>query len=174
LNPPLLAALAVLVWGVLFVLLLASIAIQTDIERRWDEPWALEWERINGRPIDELIDRLGRQMDGFRSASRLLNLYLLIVMAALIGLIVAQYRMWILPAGAFSGVLLFGVALLGLLFLPLRVAAEIGSGLVEGMHRQVRNACGERLVITSARELDGPPGRKKPVGKKPAETPAAQ
>lgn len=176
-NPPLLAALAVVVWGGVFVLLLVSIAVQTDVERRWDEPWAVEWERSHGRPIDDLIDRLARQVDGFRSARRLLNLYLLLVIGAILALIVAQYRVWILPAAAFSGVLLFGMALLGLLFLPLRVAAEIGEGVVEGMHRQVRTACGERLVIRSAREVAGPPGRKKPekpAPKKPAETPAAQ
>lgn len=173
-NPPLLAALAVVVWSIVFVLLLASIAIQTDIERRWDEPWALAWEQANGRSIDELIDRLARQLDGFRSARRLLNLYLFLVLAALLALMVAQYRVWLMPAGAFAGVMLFGLALLGLLFLPLRVVAEIGAGVVEGMHRQVRQACGERLVITSVREMDGPPVRRKPAPKKPPEPPAAQ
>jgi len=172
-NPPLLAALAVLVWGIVFVLLLASIAIQTDIERRWDEAWAVEWERVNGRPIDELIDRLAGQIAGFTTARRLLNLYLVIIIGALGVLLAAQIRMWIMPADAFAGLMLFGAGLLGLLFLPLRVAAEIGAGLVEGMSRQVRQACGERLVISSRRELDGPPRPPKPAKKKPAETPAS-
>lgn len=172
-NPALLAALAVLIWGIVFVLLLASIAIQTDVERRWDEAWALEWERVNGRPIDELIDRLAGQIAGFRTARRLLNLYLLVILGSLGLLLAAQIRIWIMPAEAFAGLMLFGAGLLGLLFLPLRVASEIGSGLVEGMHRQVRQACGERLVISSRRELDGPPRPPKPVKKKPAETPAA-
>lgn len=157
-----------------FILLLASIAIQSDIERRWDEPWAVEWERLHGRPIDELIDRLARQAGGFRTARRLLNLYLVIVLGALAALVVAQYRLWLMPADAFTGLLLFGTGLLTLLFLPLRVAAEIGAGLVEGMHRQVRQACGERLVISSARELAGPPRRVKPAARKPAEIPAAK
>jgi len=173
-NPPLLAALAVLVWGVVFVLLLASIAVQTDVERRWDEAWALEWERTNGRPIDALIDRLARQLDGFGTARRLLNLYLLIILGALAALVTAQYRVWLMPVESFTGLLQFGLGLLALIFLPLRVAAEIGAGVVEGMYRQVRTACGERLVISSARETDGTPRPPKPVKKKPAETPAAQ
>jgi hypothetical protein len=173
-NPPLLAAIAVIVWGVVFVLLLVSIAVQTDVERRWDEAWAIEWERVNERPIDELIDRLARQMSGLQTARRLLTLYLLIALGALAALLIAQYRVWLMPAGAFSGLMLFGLALLGLLFLPLRVAAEIGSGVVEVMYRQVRVACGERLVISSVREMDGPPRPAKPVKKKPAETPAAK
>ena len=153
-NPPMLAALGVLIWGGMLVMLLVSIAVQTDIERRWDEAWAIDWETRNGKPIDGMIDDLARQLAGFTSARRLLNLYVFIVVAALGGLAVAQFRLWLMPADAFAELLKFGLALLVLLFLPLRVGAEIGLWLVDGMYRQVRQAVGERLVITSKQELD--------------------
>jgi hypothetical protein len=73
-----------------------------------------------------------------------------------------QWRRWVFTAAGFKDLMLFGLGITGLVFLPLRVMAEIGLGLLEAMQRQVRESSGERLVIRSAEELDGPP---KPLGK---------
>ncbi len=171
-SEQLIVVLGLLVWGTVFVCLLAAMAIEADVERRWDEAWALDWEKRHGASIDELIERLAQQARRWRLAKRLLSMYLVVGLVALVVLGVFQYQRWLtLSPDAFRGAMLFGVALIGLLLLPFRVVCEIGLGLVEGMHRQVRNAVGERVVISSRQEIDEIPkptkGKEKEKAKEP-------
>lgn len=172
-TPQAVVTLGVAVWGAVFLALLVALAIETDIERRWNEAWALDWERRHDRPIDELIDSLAGQVRAWRLARRLLTIYVVLALVALVGLGAWQARGAALAPDAFRGVMIFGGAIAGFLFLPLRVAAEIGLGLVEGMHRQARQASGERIVIRSERELDALPKPVKPGKAKPTDAEAA-
>lgn len=161
--------LGLVVWGGVFVCLLAAMAIEADVERRWDESWALSWEESHGGSIDPLIERLTRQVERWRGAKRLCSLYLTFGVAALAAVALFQYRPGILDAEPFRDAMLFGLGLVGLLLLPLRVVCEIGLGLVETMHRQIRSAVGERILIEAKQELTELPKLKKK--KKKAEEP---
>ncbi len=172
-TPQAIMTLGVAVWGLVFLALLAALAVESDVERRWDEAWAIDWEARTGRQIDELIDSLAGQVRAWRLARRLLSLYLAASCIALVVLAVWQARSSALAPDVFRGVMIFGGAITGFLFLPLRVATEIGLGLVEGMHRQARVASGERLVIRSKRELDAYPRPVKPGKSKPTDEQAA-
>ncbi len=164
-NAQLALALGVVAWSVVFIFLLASLAIAADVERRWDESWVLDWEQRTGLSVDVLIDRLGGQVSRWRLGRRLLTIYLLAGIAALVLLAALQFNRWAMTATTFRDVMLFVLAIVGLILLPLRVSAEIGLGLVEGMYRQVRRAVGERIVIESRAELTEIPRPPKPKGK---------
>lgn len=161
--------LGLAVWGGVFVCLLVAMAIEADVERRWDESWALSWEQGHGGSIDPLLERLAKQEERWRGANRLCTLYLVLGVAALAVVAFFQYRSGILDAVPFRDAMLFGLGLVGLLLLPLRVVCEIGLGLVETMHRQLRNAVGERILIEAKQELTQLPKPKKE--KKKAEEP---
>lgn len=160
-------AIGIAVWGAVFLLLLVALAVEADVERRWNEDWALEWERVRGKPIDELIDTLAAQHAGWSRARSLLTWYLLLALGALGAVAWLQWQHELMLPATFERALLVAAAVVGLLILPARVVAEIGLGIVEGMHRQARFAAGERLVINSKEEIDHYPKPEKP-GKKPA------
>ena len=168
----LVVGLGVAMWGLVFLLLLGAMAMEADVERRWNEAWAEQWEQAHGGSIDALIGRLARQVERWRLGRRLLNLYLLAGFALLAALAAYQYARRPLSPAEFEEAFLFGLALFGLLLLPLRAGAEIGLGLVEAMHRQVRLAVGERIVIEFKREIGRVPKPTKAPAKKADETPA--
>lgn len=161
-NPNLLVAVSVLVWAVVFLCLIAATAVESDVERRWTEAWAIEWESRHGVPIDDLIDRLAGQAARWRTARRLLGFYVLLGLAGLAGVAALEWRGAPLSPPAFRSLMVFLAAITGLVFLPLRVLAEVGQGLVEGMYRQVRAATGEKLVIESRREIAELPRPERP------------
>jgi hypothetical protein len=170
----LLAAVGIAVWGIVFVLLLAGMAIAADIERRWTAEWALGWEKRNMCSVDVLIDRLASQTRQWRTARKMLNLYVWLGLSVLAILGFFQYRRWIMDPVAFRSAMLFGLALVGLFLLPVRVVCEVGLGLVDAMYRQVRSATDDKLVIRSAgviAYLPVPDGDKKAAKKKKAEEP---
>ncbi len=149
--------LGVGIWAIVFVFLLISLAVSADVERRWDETWAIEWEKRNGASIDVLLGRLSQQVSRWRLGRRLLNIYLWLGVLALAAVAALQLSRWPMSAAAFRDVMVFGLALVGLILLPFRFACEIGLGLVEGMYRQARAATGERLVVEGGREIDAVP-----------------
>jgi len=171
-NVHVLGVVAALVWGGVFALQLAAMWIQADIEKRWNEEWALEWERKHGRPIDELIEQIASQIRGWRVARRLLNVYLVLALAVMAVFAFIQWRGWVMGGPEFASLMRFLLGITGLLFVPLWAASWIGAGLVEAMYRQVRAATGERLEITSAGEYDRIPKPAKPP-KPPKEAKAA-
>jgi hypothetical protein len=156
-NIYLAAGIGVAVWGAIFVFLMVTIAIEADIARRWDEQWVLGWEARTGRPVDDLLDRLSNQISRWRMARKFAMVWLVIGVIVMVGVAGIQYRMTLLSADGFKTLLLVGVALLGLLLLPLTVGCEIGLNLVEGMRRHLRMTLGEKVVIHSRRELSGMP-----------------
>jgi len=148
-----LAMVGLLVWGLVFVLLLAGMAVAADIERRWTTEWVRDWETRNNTSLDVFLDRIEGQTSQWRTARKLLNLYVWLGLIALVVLGFFQYRRWILDPAAFRSAMLFGLALVGLFFLPVRVVCEIGLGVLDAMHRQIRTAADDRLVIRSAAEI---------------------
>lgn len=170
-------AIGIAVWGAVFVLLLVALAVEADVEKRWNEDWAVEWERIRGKPIDDLIDGLSAQHAAWRKARSILTWYLLLAVAVAGAIAFLQWQHELMLPATFERAMLLSAAVVGLLMLPARVVAEIGLGIVEGMHRQARVAAGERLVIHSKEEIDGYPKPEKPGRKPPApagEAPARQ
>jgi len=148
-----LAMVGLVVWGLVFVLLVAGLAITADIERRWTAEWARDWEKRNDQSVDVLLERLTNQTTQWQTARKLLNLYVWLGLIVLVVLGFFQYRRWILDPVAFRSAMLFGLALVGLFFLPVRVICEIGLGVLDAMYRQVRIAADDRLVIRSAAEI---------------------
>ncbi|MEK7474596.1 MAG: hypothetical protein AAB152_03075 [Candidatus Coatesbacteria bacterium] len=171
-NIRLLAVVAALVWGGVFALQLVAMWVVADIERRWNESWALEWERTHGKPIDELIEQLAGQIQGWRLARRLLNLYLVLAFVVIIALGVVQWQAWFMSGKDFAEFMRFLLAITGLLFMPLWAASAIGVGLAESMYRQVRVATGERIEITSAEEIEKYPKPERPKKEAPPAAPA--
>jgi len=170
-NERVLAVIAGLVWGGVFVCQLVVMWVAADIEKRWNESWALEWERTHGRPIDELIEQIAGQIRGWRIARRLLNVYLVLAFAVMAAIVFVQWRGWVMSGPEFASFMRFLLAITGLFFMPLWAASWIGVATVENMYRQVRLATGERLEITSAGEYDRYPKPVKP--KEPKAAPAA-
>jgi hypothetical protein len=148
-----LALVGLVVWGIVFVLLVAGLAIVADIERRWTAEWARDWEKRNGTSVDVLLERLTNQTAQWQTARKLLNLYVWLGLIALVVLGFFQYRRWILDPVAFRSAMLFGLALVGLFFLPVRVICEVGLGVLDAMYRQIRVAADDQLVIRSAAEI---------------------
>jgi len=165
------AGLGVIVWGGLFLLLLVVLAIETDLEKRWDRAWAEEWERRNGTSIDVLVARLDGQLLKAHAAGRALNWVIGALLFMMAGVAFLQFSREILTPDGFKGAMFFGVMVTGLLFLPLRAAAEVWLGLVRSMRRQVRVATDERLVVERGTAVAEIP-KLVPEKKKPA--PAAQ
>jgi hypothetical protein len=171
-NARLLAAIAALVWGGVFVVQLIAMWVVADIEKRWNESWALEWERTHGRPIDELIEQIAGQIQGWRLARRLLNLYLVLAFVVILAIGVVQWQAWVMSGPDFANFMRFLLVITGLLFMPLWAASWIGVSLAETMYRQVRLATGERLEITSAEEIEKYPKPERPKKEAPAAPPA--
>lgn len=173
-NGRVLALVAVVVWGAVFAFQVVAMWVVADIEKRWNEAWAIDWEKRNGRPIDELIEQTAGQIKAWRKARRLLNLYLVLAMASMAAIAVVQWRGWVMSGPEFAGLMRFLLGITGLLFIPLWAASWIGVALVEAMYRQVRVATGERIEITSAGEVDRYPKPEKPKKEKQAAPPAAK
>jgi hypothetical protein len=169
-NAYLLAVFGIVAWGAVFISLLIAMAISADVERRWNTAWARGWEERNGKSIDELTERLARQTGAWRTAGRLMGVYLWLMIAALAVIALLQASRWIMSPDAFRNAMLFGGALVGLLMLPLKVVCEIGLGLLDGMHRQVRVAMDERIEIIPKSEIfEIPTPQKEKKGKKAPE-----
>ena len=66
----LVVGLGVAMWGLVFLLLLGAMAMEADVERRWNEAWAEQWEQAHGGSIDALIGRLARQVGRWRLGRR--------------------------------------------------------------------------------------------------------
>lgn len=158
-------AIGIAVWGAVFVLLLVALAVEADVEKRWHEDWALEWERVRGKPIDELIESLAGQLSVWRTSRSLLTWYLLLSIAAAGVIVFVQWQHELMLPATFERAMLIAASVVGLLMLPARVISEIGLGIVEGMHRQARAAAGERIVINSKEEIDAWPRPEKPAKK---------
>ncbi len=159
-------AIGLAVWAGVFLLLLVALAIEADVEKRWNEDWAFGWEQARGKPIDELIETLARQHAAWRRARSILSWYVLLALGLIGAAAFVQWQHEVMLPDTFERAMLLGAAVLALLALPARVVAEIGTGIVEAMHRQARFAAGERIVIHSKEELyalpkPGKPGKKK-------------
>ena len=165
-NAQIAVAVGLVVWGLVFACLLAAQAFESDVERRWNQAWILDWERRRRSTVDDLIEQLAGQVRAWGKATRILSIYLWLAVAALAGLAALEYWREILSPTEFRSAMLFGVALIGLFFLPLRIVSEIGLGLVECMYRQVRRAMDERLVIEAREEIAEIPRPEKPNRKK--------
>jgi hypothetical protein len=163
-NAHLAIALGVAAWGAVFLFLLVSIAIAADVERRWDENWVMNWEERNHGSIDVLLDRLSNQAAKWRLGRRLLNIYIGAGVLGLALLAFLQYKDWAMTAASFREVMLLGLAPIGLVLLPVRVACEIGLSLIDGMRRQARKVTGERIVVEAESEVSEIP---KPAKGKP-------
>jgi len=159
------AGLGVIVWGGMFLLLLVVLAIETDLEKRWDRAWAEEWERRNGTSIDVLVARLDGQLLRAHSVGRALNWIIGALLFMMAGVAFLQFSRELLTPDGFKNVMFFGAVATGLVFLPLRAAAEVWLGLVRSMRRQVRVATDERLVVDRGTAVDEIP-KLVPVKKK--------
>jgi hypothetical protein len=173
-NGHVLALIAVVVWGAVFAFQLVAMWVCADIEKRWNEAWAIDWEKRNGRSIDELIEQTAGQIRAWRMARRLLNLYLVLAAVVIVAIGVVQWRGWVMSGPEFANLMRFLLGITGLLFAPMWAASWIGLALVESMYRQVRVATGERIEIASAGEIDRYPKPVKPAKGKQAAPPAAR
>lgn len=146
--------------------LLIALAIESDVARRWDEQWVQAWEAQNARPVDDLLDRLSRQVQRWRTARRLAFIYLVASLLVFIAVAGIQYKMSIMGPDVFRIFLLAAAGMFGLLLLPLMVGCEIGLNLMESMRRHLRASLGEKVVIHSRHELGAMPKIKKEKEKK--------
>jgi len=153
--------LGVAIWGAVFIGLLVAVTVETDVSRRWNQKWVMDWEERTSRPVDDLLERLDTQINGWKKARNMAFWYCVAWVILLVIFSAIQFQASILsPIGART-VFLTGGAVLAFLMLPLLVGCEIGLNLVESMKRHLRQALGEKLVINSRQELYEMPRFKK-------------
>jgi hypothetical protein len=158
--------LGVAIWGAVFICLLVAVTIETDVARRWNQQWVIDWEARTSRPVDDLLERLDTQIGGWKKARNMSFWYCIGWVVLLAVFAVVQFKMSILTSTGARTVFLTGGAVLGFLMLPLLVGCEIGLNLVESMKRHLRQALGEKLVINSRQELSEMPRFRKEKEKK--------
>jgi len=153
--------LGVAIWGAVFIGLLVAVTVETDVAKRWNQQWVIDWEARTGRPIDDLLERLDNQIGGWGKARSMAFWYCLGWVLLLVVFSIVQFEASVLSAIGARTVFLTGGAVLGFLMLPLLVGCEIGLNLIESMKRHLRQALGEKLVINSRQELYEMPRIKK-------------
>jgi len=159
--------LGVAIWGAVFVGLLMAVTVEADVSKNWNQQWVMNWEERTGRPVDDLLERLDRQIKGWHMARNMAFWYCAGAGLLLVVFSVFQFQTSILSPLGTRTIFMTGGTILGFLMLPLLVGCEIGLNLVESMKRHLRQALGEKLVITSRQELNEIPRFKKEKKKDP-------